>query len=382
MFAMESGGALSQPSLMNAGSVSVGPSSQACIPAPKDEEEENVTSFDTIRDVMIIQDPIAPVWTIDDFEIARKLGQGQFGNVYLARERRTKYVVAIKAILKTQLLQSSNEHLLRREIEIHSHLIHPNILGFYGWFTTKHCICLIIEVALGELMDQLEAGGLPEPTVSKYMLQMISAIRTCHKLNVIHRDLKPENILLSHDGMLKLADFGWAAHIPDQDTNTGVCANTGVSANTVGLSAQRGLQNSSNRPRTPQYDYLKNRRKTYCGTLDYLSPEIVRHEWYGKEVDLWCLGVLCYELAHGGPPFPCQEYKAQGFKEADARKQQQQDIQQCSIEKRLLPSMSNELKDFLRKTLHKDPKLRMSTDQMIVHSFITKFNDINKELAL
>nr|XP_027202144.1 aurora kinase B-like [Dermatophagoides pteronyssinus] len=199
--------------------------------------------------------------TLNDFDIGRKLGSGQFGSVYLARERRTGYIVAIKAIKKASLLNTGNEHLLRREIEIHSHLIHPNILGFFGWFITKTAICLIIEVApKGELMDKLSLGGLREPIVSRYMFQMISAIRACHKMNVIHRDLKPENILIDLDGRLKLADFGWAA-------------------------------------------YLKNRRKTYCGTMDYLSPEIVRQEWYGKEVDIWCLGILCFELATGGPPF-------------------------------------------------------------------------------
>ncbi|XP_075591021.1 aurora kinase C-like [Dermatophagoides farinae] len=171
---------------------------------------------------------------------------------------------------------------------------------------------------------------------------MISAIRACHKMNVIHRDLKPENILIDLDGRLKLADFGWAAHIPEEP----------------------------------------DRRKTYCGTMDYLSPEIVRQEWYGKEVDIWCLGILCFELATGGPPFkydvpeeiPCEEEKA--------RRKQQYEIQYGDLEPKLLPFMSAEICDFLRHTLEKNPDLRMTPDEMLRHPFITKYNarEIENEL--
>lgn len=90
----------------------------------------------------INSDSVAPQWCLEDFEIGKKLvrvrtcffevrrqGEGQFGAAYLARERRTHFLVGLKAIKKSQLLSTFNEHLLRREIEIHSNLIHPNILG-------------------------------------------------------------------------------------------------------------------------------------------------------------------------------------------------------------------------------------------------------------
>lgn len=307
------------------------------------------------EDALVVSDYYAPTWTLDDFDIGRRLGEGQFGSVYLARERRSGFIVALKAIKKSQLLWSFNEHLLRREIEIHSHLLHPNILQFYGWFSSATRIYLILEVApLGELMDQLKTGGLPEPTVSRYMQQIISAIRRCHKLNILHRDLKPENILIDIEGNLKLADFGWAAHVPE-DT-----------------AAQPAPPTTSTE--SSSFSYLKNRRRTYCGTLDYLSPEICRREWYGKEVDVWCLGVLCYELATGGPPFSHEAYQRGGLTERDARRQQQRDIQSLDVQKRLLPSMSSELKDFLVHALAKDPAERMSTSQMLRHPFIMKHN--------
>ncbi|XP_053992713.1 uncharacterized protein LOC128883885 [Hylaeus volcanicus] len=307
------------------------------------------------QDVLILSDYSAPNWSLDDFDIGRRLGEGQFGSVYLARERRSGFIVALKAIKKSQLLWSFNEHLLRREIEIHSHLLHPNILQFYGWFSTATRIYLILEIApLGELMDQLKSGGLPEAVVSKYMRQIISAIRCCHKLNVLHRDLKPENILIDIQGNLKLADFGWAAHVPE-------------AANEDGSVKQKEDESS-------YFSYLRKRRCTYCGTLDYLSPEICRREWYGKEVDVWCLGVLCYELAAGGPPFSHEHYQRGGLTERDARRQQQRDIQTLDIKERILPSMSDELKDFLIHTLAKNPTNRMTTLQMLQHPFITNQN--------
>jgi len=73
-------------------------------------------------------------WQLDDFDIGRPLGRGKFGNVYLAREKRSQYIVALKVLFKSQLAQSNVEHQLRREIEIQSHLRHPNILRMYGYF--------------------------------------------------------------------------------------------------------------------------------------------------------------------------------------------------------------------------------------------------------
>ncbi|QQP53042.1 Aurora kinase AAlike, partial [Caligus rogercresseyi] len=185
-------------------------------------------------------------WKLSDFDIGRPLGKGKFGNVYLARERRSGFI--------SQLQKYSVEHQLRREIEIQTHLRHQRVLQLYGYFWDDKKIYLILEFAArGELYKTLQNqphGRFPEPLASKYTRQMTEALIYCQANNVIHRDIKPENLLLDLRSDLKIADFGWSVHAPG------------------------------------------NRRGTMCGTLDYLPPEMVHGEKYDKNLDLWSLGVL------------------------------------------------------------------------------------------
>ena len=86
-------------------------------------------------------------WTLNDFEIGRPLGKGKFGNVYLAREKRSKFIVALKVLFKSQLQKAQVEHQLRREIEIQSHLRHPHVLRMFGYFYDETRVYLILEFA-------------------------------------------------------------------------------------------------------------------------------------------------------------------------------------------------------------------------------------------
>ena len=99
-------------------------------------------------------------WCLNDFEIGKPLGKGKFGNVYLAREKRSRYVVALKVIFKHQVQKAGCEHQLRREIEIQSHLRHPNILRLYGYFYDNTRVYMILEYApKGELYTLLKQVG-------------------------------------------------------------------------------------------------------------------------------------------------------------------------------------------------------------------------------
>lgn len=121
-------------------------------------------------------------WTLQDFDIGKPLGRGKFGNVYLARERSSRYVVALKVLFKAQLQQSAVEHQLRREIEIQSHLRHPNILRLYGYFYDSSRVYLIIEYAArGELYKELQKRHtFGECRTATYIASLAHALMYCH----------------------------------------------------------------------------------------------------------------------------------------------------------------------------------------------------------
>lgn len=119
------------------------------------------------------------VWTLKDFEVGKPLGKGKFGHVYLARERQSGYIVALKVMYKAELQAQHVEKQLRREIEIQSHLRHPNILRLYGYFFDEKRVYLILEYAAGgELYKKLkQAGHFPEDMASKVAFLSPSILR-------------------------------------------------------------------------------------------------------------------------------------------------------------------------------------------------------------
>lgn len=201
------------------------------------------------------------------FEIGKPLGKGKFGRVYLAKERSSGFVCALKVLHKSELQQGGVQKQVRREIEIQSNLRHPNVLRLYGHFHDSKRIFLILEFAgRGELYKHLrKEHRFPEWKAAQYIAQMAAALKYLHKKHVMHRDIKPENILVGIHGEIKISDFGWSVHAPN------------------------------------------NRRQTMCGTLDYLPPEMINpgssSNYYSEKVDLWSLGVLTYEFLVGEAPF-------------------------------------------------------------------------------
>lgn len=258
-------------------------------------------------------------WSLEDFEIGKPLGRGKFGSVYLAREAKTKYIVALKVLQKSQLLKAGVEHQLRREIEIQSHLRHKNILRMFGYFYDEKRIYLILEFAPhGELYKKLTAvTRFKETQAAQYILEMSEALNYCHQKHVIHRDIKPENLLLGHQGELKIADFGWSVHAPT------------------------------------------SRRNTLCGTLDYLPPEMIEGRDHDEKVDLWSLGVLMYEFLVGAPPF-----------EAEGHTQTYRRISRVDLK---FPSyVAEDAQDLITKLLVKDPSKRFALKQMKHHKWIVR----------
>eukprot|EP01006_Ploeotia_vitrea_P058688 TRINITY_DN69978_c0_g1_i1.p1 TRINITY_DN69978_c0_g1~~TRINITY_DN69978_c0_g1_i1.p1 ORF type:complete len:590 (-),score=61.78 TRINITY_DN69978_c0_g1_i1:398-2167(-) len=204
------------------------------------------------------------VWSKDDFDIGRTLGNGHFGTVYLAREKSTGFICALKIMKKSQLRQQKVEQRVRSEVEIQSQLRHKNVIRLYAYFYDADYIYLVLEYAEnGELYKKLQAQQtFSEPQAATYVRDIAEALEYLHSQGVMHRDIKPENLLLDKKGKIKLADFGWSVKAE-----------------------------------------MNARRKTLCGTLDYLPPEMVCQRDYDKSADVWCLGVLMYEFLVGTPPF-------------------------------------------------------------------------------
>ena len=270
-----------------------------------------------------IQRPLknTPKWSINDFEIGRPLGRGKFGHVYLAREKKSKYIIALKLVFKKQLLTSHVEHQLRREIEIQTHLRHPNILRMFGFFWDSKKIYLILEYAPGgELFKELrnqKDHRYDEKLASNYIAQMTNALEYLHSKHVIHRDIKPENLLNSL-GTIKIGDFGWSIHAPNK------------------------------------------RRQTMCGTLDYLPPEMVCGRNHDYRVDIWSLGVLTYEFTTGRPPF-----------ETHTNQETYRRIKAVDV---FYPKyLSSQVIDFIARLLVFDPAKRMTLEQAKLHPWLTLY---------
>ncbi|KAK2788211.1 spindle assembly checkpoint kinase [Onygenales sp. PD_12] len=256
------------------------------------------------------------------FEIGKPLGKGKFGRVYLARERSTGFVCALKVLHKSELVQGKVEKQLRREIEIQSNLRHPNILRLFGHFHDSKRVFLILEFAgNGELYKHLrKENRFPEWKAAQYIAQMAAALKYLHKKHVMHRDIKPENILVGIHGEIKISDFGWSVHAPN------------------------------------------NRRNTMCGTLDYLPPEMLKpgsqDNYYNEKVDLWSLGVLTYEFLVGEAPFE------------DTPVMTQRRIARGEM---TVPSfVSPEAKDLIKKLLVLDPEKRIPLEDVQQHPWIIK----------
>ena len=152
---------------------------------------------------------------------------------------------------------------LQREIQIHEKLNHPNIIKLFGSFQRENKLYLVLElVESGNLFEMAKKQTLTEMEVITIFGQVVSAVAYLHEKKIIHRDIKPENILVGKSGVFKLCDFGFCAPYGDN-----------------------------------------NQRQTLCGTKEYLAPEVIGSQEQTDKVDIWCLGVLLYELVHKKPPY-------------------------------------------------------------------------------
>ncbi|KAM0787439.1 hypothetical protein ACM66B_003519 [Microbotryomycetes sp. NB124-2] len=207
----------------------------------------------------------------------RLLGEGGFARVYLCTEAESNTqassLKALKVIAKEQLKSTKNKSKLFGEIKIHQAMVHPNIISFEHCFEDEGCVYMQLELcANGSMLDLLRRRKrYTEPEARFYLVQLIGACEYMHSNSVIHRDLKLGNLMLDASMNLRVGDFGLAALVK----------------------------------------FPGERKKTICGTPNYIAPEILFDTTNGHsfEVDIWSIGVILYTLLVGKPPFQTKEVK-------------------------------------------------------------------------
>ena len=259
------------------------------------------------------------------------LGDGSFSKVQLYEHKKSKIKYAVKKMDLAQMAKlSHHKKLVHNEINIQGRINHPNIIRLYNIYKHNNKCFLILEYASkGTLFDMIKKkSGLTESIAFYYFIQTLNAIYFLHLHSIIHRDLKPENLLINENNILKLCDFGWSVKL-----------------------------NS-------------NKRTTFCGTVEYMAPEIIKKQKYDESIDVWSLGVLLYELVHSYSPFYTGD--------SDIKKIGNNIVQN---ELKFKEGLSEEYKNLVKKILIKDSSKRIKIEEIYQHPFMTKhINTIYREI--
>uniref|UniRef100_A0A672Z5G5 Serine/threonine-protein kinase PLK n=1 Tax=Sphaeramia orbicularis TaxID=375764 RepID=A0A672Z5G5_9TELE len=267
-----------------------------------------------------IPDVLVDPRTMKRYTRGRFLGKGGFAKCYEITDVDTKQVFAGKIVPKSLILKQHQREKMTSEIAIHKSLNHSNIVGFHGFFEDDDFVFVVLEICRRRSLLELHKRrkAVTEPEARYYMIHLLKGVQYLHNNRVIHRDLKLGNIFLNDDMDVKIGDFGLATKI----------------------------------------EFDGERKKTLCGTPNYIAPEVLCKKGHSYEVDVWSLGCILYTLLVGKPPF-----ETSCLKETYNRIKKNN----YTIPWHINPVASS----LIKRMLHADPAQRPTISELISDEFFT-----------
>ncbi|XP_016853757.2 serine/threonine-protein kinase PAK 4 isoform X2 [Anolis carolinensis] len=293
------------------------PQQQQHQPRSPQREPQRVSHEQFRAALQMVVDPGDPRTYLDNFI---KIGEGSTGIVCIATVKSTGKLVAVK---KMDLRKQQRRELLFNEVVIMRDYQHENVVEMYNSYLVGDELWVVMEfLEGGALTDIVTHTRMNEEQIAAVCLSVLKALSVLHAQGVIHRDIKSDSILLTHDGRVKLSDFGFCAQVNKE---------------------------------VP-------RRKSLVGTPYWMAPELISRLPYGPEVDIWSLGVMVIEMVDGEPPY---------FNEPPLKAMKM-------IRDNLPPKLKNlhkvspSLKGFLDRLLVRDPAQRATANELLKHPFLGK----------